>query len=177
MKGAESEIYSDMAICALEEPLEFTVMKEIISRNMTVATAESCTGGMVSARLINYPGASDAFVNGMVTYTNESKHRLLGVSNDTLDKYGAVSPQTAEEMCIGVAKVSGTDIGLSTTGIAGPGGGSAEKPVGLVYIGAAVKGTATVKKLLLKGSRQEIRTASAKAVIELLGQVLKNLED
>mgnify|MGYP003210745111 CR=1 FL=1 len=72
MKGAESEIYSDMAICALEEPLEFTVMKEIISRNMTVATAESCTGGMVSARLINYPGASDAFVNGMVTYMKVS---------------------------------------------------------------------------------------------------------
>ncbi len=177
MNNVKSGIYSDTANCALEEPLEFTVMKEIISRNMTVATAESCTGGMVSARLINYPGASEAFVNGMVTYTNESKHRLLGVRNDTLDKYGAVSPQTAEEMCIGVAKVSGTDIGLSTTGIAGPGGGSAEKPVGLVYIGVAVKGRATVEKLLLKGSRQEIRTASAKAVIELLGQVLENLED
>lgn len=156
------------------EPLEFRVMKEVISRNMTVATAESCTGGMVSARLINYPGASQAFINGMVTYTNESKHRLLGVNNDTLDKYGAVSPQTAEEMCLGVAKVSNADIGLSTTGIAGPGGGTAEKPVGLVYIGVAIKGTPKVKKLTLKGSRQEIRTAATTEVIELLKQELNN---
>ena len=86
--------------------LEYIVMKKVIKRGMTVATAESCTGGMVAARLINYPGASQAFVNGMVTYTNESKHRLLGVKNETLEKYGAVSPQTAEEMCLGVAKVA-----------------------------------------------------------------------
>lgn len=177
MDNLKSKIYSDTAKVILEEPLEFTVMKKIISHNMTVATAESCTGGMVSARLINYPGASEAFINGMVTYTNESKHRLIGVKNDTLEKYGAVSPETAEEMCLGVAKVSDTDIGLSTTGIAGPGGGSSEKPVGLVYIGVAVRGSVTVKKLLLKGSRQEIRTASAEAVIELLRQELENLED
>lgn len=159
------------------ECLEYTVMKSVISHNMTIATAESCTGGMVAARLINYPGASQAFINGMITYTNESKHRLLGVSNKTLDAFGAVSPQTAEEMCLGVASASGADIGLSTTGIAGPGGGSAEKPVGLVYIGVAIKGKAVVKKLLLKGSRQEIRTESAKAVIELTKQELENLED
>lgn len=160
-----------------DEPLEFTVMKAVISKGLTVATAESCTGGMVSARLINYPGASKAFINGMVTYTNESKHRLLGVKNETLEKYGAVSPQTAEEMCLGVSRVSGTDIGLSTTGVAGPGGGSVEKPVGLVYIGVAVKGRVRVKRLMLKGSRQEIRSASTKAVIELLGEELENLED
>lgn len=157
--------------------LEYRVMEEVIKRGMTVATAESCTGGMVAARLINYPGASQAFVNGMVTYTNESKHRLLGVKNETLEKYGAVSPQTAEEMCLGVAKVSGTDIGLSTTGIAGPDGGTAEKPVGLVYIGVAINGRAVVKKLLNKGSRNMIRTASTAAVIELLKEELKNTED
>lgn len=173
MENVNNEIYSTDS----EETLECQVMKAVISKNMTIATAESCTGGMVSARLINYPGASQAFINGMITYTNESKHRLLGVSNDTLEKYGAVSPQTAEEMCLGVAKVSGADIGLSTTGIAGPGGGTDEKPVGLVYIGVAIKGRVTVKKLLNKGSRQEIRTASTDAVIELLGQELKKLED
>lgn len=159
------------------EPLEYSVMKDVIKRGMTIATAESCTGGMVAARLINYPGASAAFVNGFVTYTNESKHRLLGVKNETLEKYGAVSPQTAEEMCTGTARVSGTDIGLSTTGIAGPGGGSNEKPVGLVYIGVYIRGKVVVKKLLNKGSREEIRKASTEAVIELLGCEIKNTED
>ncbi len=159
-----------------DETLESAVMKDIINKGLTIAAAESCTGGMAAARLINYPGASKAFVNGMVTYTNESKNRLLGVKNETLEKYGAVSPQTAEEMCLGVARVSGTDIGISTTGIAGPDGGTPEKPVGLVYIGVAIKGRAVVKKLLNKGSRERIRTASTAAVIELLRQELKNME-
>lgn len=161
----------------MNENIEDIVMKAIIDKNMTVATAESCTGGLVAATLINYSGASQAFVNGMVTYTNESKHRLLGVNTETLDKYGAVSPQTAEEMCLGVANVSGTDIGLSTTGVAGPGGGTDLKPVGLVYIGVAIKGRAVVKKLMNKGSRQEIRQASAKAVIELLKTELDNMNN
>ena len=159
------------------DTLESVVMEEIIKKGMTIATAESCTGGMVAARLINYPGASAAFVNGMVTYTNESKHRLLGVKEETLEKYGAVSPQTAEEMCLGAASVSGTDIGLATTGVAGPGGGTPQKPVGLVYIGVAINGRAVVKKLMNKGSRERIRKASAAAVIELLRQELKNMED
>lgn len=159
------------------DTLESVVMKDIISKKMTISTAESCTGGMVAARLINYAGASRAFINGMVTYTNESKHRLLGVSNETLEKYGAVSPQTAEEMCLGVARVSSTNIGVSTTGIAGPDGGTDEKPVGLVYIGVAINGKVRVKKLLNKGSRERIRMASTAAVIEMLRQELKNMED
>ena len=161
----------------MNENIEDIVMKAVIDKKMTVATAESCTCGLVAATLINYAGASQAFINGMVTYTNESKHRLLGVKNETLETYGAVSPQTAEEMCIGVAKVSGTDIGLSTTGIAGPGGGTDEKPVGLVYIGVTIKGKTVVKKLMNKGSRQEIRKASTLAVIELLKSELENMED
>ena len=154
----------------MNENIEDIVMKAVIDKKMTVATAESCTGGLVAATLINYAGASQAFIN-------ESKHRLLGVKNETLETYGAVSPQTAEEMCIGVAKVSGTDIGLSTTGIAGPGGGTDEKPVGLVYIGVTIKGKTVVKKLMNKGSRQEIRKASTLAVIELLKSELENMED
>ena len=161
----------------MNENIEDIVMKAVINKGMTIATAESCTGGLVAATLINYAGASQAFVNGMVTYTNESKHRLLGVKNETLETYGAVSPQTAEEMCLGVAKVSSTNIGLSTTGVAGPGGGTAEKPVGLVYIGVVINGKAVVKKLMNKVSRQEIRQASTLAVIELLKSELENMED
>ena len=94
-------------------------MKILEERKWTLATAESCTGGMVASRIVDYAGASKAFVNGMVTYTNESKSRLLGVKCDTLEKWGAVSSQTAEEMCLGVAKVSNTNVGISTTGVAG----------------------------------------------------------
>ncbi len=159
------------------EGVEYRLMEEIIRRGMTVSTAESCTGGMVASRLINYPGASEAFVNGFVTYTNESKHRLLGVRGDTLDKYGAVSPQTAEEMCIGAAKAGGTNIGISTTGIAGPSGGSPEKPVGLVYVGLYINGSVRVKKLNNKGSRQEIREQTTQSVLNMLFDELKNTED
>jgi nicotinamide-nucleotide amidase len=127
---------------------------------------------MVASTLIDYAGASAAFVNGFVTYTNESKHRLLGVSNATLEKFGAVSSQTAEEMCKGAADVSPTDVGLSTTGIAGPGGGTTEKPVGLVYIGVCVKGHTVTRELRLKGNRTEIRKQATTAVLELLGDCL-----
>lgn len=149
------------------------IMKEIISKKMTLAAAESCTGGMVSSRIVDFAGASEAFVNGLVTYTNESKHRLLGVSNDTLNKYGAVSTQTAEEMCRGVSRVSGTDIGVSTTGVAGPGGGTAQKPVGLVYIGVCIQGSTATKELRLKGSRTEIRKQTVTALFEMLKEQLK----
>ena len=159
------------------EGIEYRLMEEIIRRKMTVSTAESCTGGMVASRLINYPGASEAFVNGFVTYTNESKHRLLGVSNETLDKYGAVSWQTAEEMCSGAAKAGRTDIGISTTGIAGPSGGTPEKPVGLVYVGLYINGNVTSARLNNKGSRQEIREQTVEAVLNMLYEKLKNMED
>lgn len=155
--------------------LEDRVMELIISKGMTISTAESCTGGMVSARLINYAGASSAFINGMVTYTNESKHRLLSVSEDTLHTYGAVSSQTAEEMCLGIAKVNGTNIGLSTTGVAGPGGGTKDKPVGLVYIGVNINGNVVTKKLQLEGDRQQVRSKSTEAVIALLEEELNKL--
>lgn len=154
------------------KPIENTVMELLCKRKMTIATAESCTGGMVSARLINYPGASAAFINGMTTYTNESKSRLLDIDIDIINTFGAVSPETAEAMCLGVAKVSNTDIGLSTTGIAGPEGGTKEKPVGLVYIGVAIKGNAYVKKLMLKGKRNEIRSQAAYEVINYLLEIL-----
>lgn len=154
------------------KPIEDKVMEILIEKGLTIATAESCTGGMVSARLINYSGASASFINGMVTYTNESKSRLLDIDSDIINSFGAVSPETAEAMCLGVAKVSGADIGLSTTGVAGPEGGTKEKPVGLVYVGVSIKGKAYVKRLMLHGNRNDIRAEAAYDVIDYLYQLL-----
>ncbi len=150
--------------CTLEE----AVVKRLESKNLTIASAESCTGGLVAGRIINYPGASKVFVDGVVSYSNESKIKRLGVSEQTLEKYGAVSEQTAKEMADGIVKVLGADVGISTTGVAGPDGGTDEKPVGLVYIAVSVKGDTTVKKLNLKGSRNKIRDRVVTEVLTLL---------
>lgn len=116
------------------ETLEETVVRKLLSRGMTIATAESCTGGLLAKRITDVAGASDVFEMGAVTYANRIKEQVLGVSAQTLEQYGAVSPETAREMAEGIRKAAGSDIGIGITGIAGPGGGSAEKPVGLVYI-------------------------------------------
>ena len=152
--------------------IEYKVMEYLAENNLTISTAESCTGGMVSAKLINYAGASKSFICGMCTYTNESKSRLLDINPDIIETYGAVSTNTAEAMCLGVSRVNGTDIGLATTGIAGPDGGTAQKPVGLVYIGVAFKGKSYVKELRLKGDRNSIREDSANEVIKMLWEIL-----
>lgn len=176
MEPVVNEIYNrlgDYIYGEDDETLVSSIMKILEERKWTLATAESCTGGMVASRIVDYAGASKAFVNGMVTYTNESKSRLLGVKCDTLEKWGAVSSQTAEEMCLGVAKVSNTNVGISTTGVAGPGGGTAEKPVGLVYIGVAINGKATVERLDIHlGSRNRIRSYATARVLALLRQEL-----
>ena len=137
--------------------LENVLGEILVNRNLTISTAESCTGGMVAASLISYAGISSVFMEGAVTYSNEAKINRLGVKKETLDKYGAVSSEVAAEMAQGIAKTAGTNIGLSTTGIAGPGGGSAEKPVGLVYVGLYMNGEVKTKMLQLSGDRQEIR--------------------
>lgn len=116
------------------ETLEETVVRKLLSRGMTIATAESCTGGLLAKRITDVAGASDVFEMGAVTYANRIKEQVLGVSAQTLEQYGAVSPETAREMAEGIRKAAGSDIGIGITGIAGPGGGSTEKPVGLVYI-------------------------------------------
>ena len=176
MKPVVDEIYDRLGEYIYgedNETLVGAVIKLLKSKGMTIATAESCTGGMVASNIVNCSGASTVFVNGMVTYSNESKKRLLGVKPETLEKYGAVSEETAREMCEGVADVSGTNVGLSTTGIAGPDGGTEEKPVGLVYIGVHINGETTVKRLELKGSREKIRSRASTEVIELLRQLLR----
>jgi nicotinamide-nucleotide amidase len=148
--------------------LEETVAKLLVKNNFTIAISESCTGGMVSSKLINYPGISQSFMEGCVTYSNEAKMSRLGVKKDTLDKYGAVSEETAIEMATGVAKNLNTNIGLSTTGIAGPGGGTDEKPVGLVYIGLYINGEIKVKKCNFVGDREKIRERATNEALNLL---------
>lgn len=143
-------------------PIEEVVSKILVEKNLTIATAESCTGGLVSSTLINYPGISSVFMEGCVTYSNESKINRLGVSENTLIKYGAVSEETAREMAEGIAKNLNTNVAISTTGIAGPGGGTTDKPVGLVYIGIYINGKTTVKKYILQGNRQDIRLRATK---------------
>ena len=140
------------------------------SRSLTVATAESCTGGLVSELITAVPGASEVFVCGVCTYTNESKQSILGVSPDTLSRYGAVSRQTACEMAGGIRRVSGADITVSVTGIAGPGGGTPSKPVGTVWLAVSSQHGKETEMLSLDPSltRGEIRDKSAMTALGLL---------
>ncbi|MFR3566537.1 MAG: competence/damage-inducible protein A [Paraclostridium sordellii] len=151
-----------------ETTLEETVAKLLVEKNLTIAVSESCTGGMVSSTLIDYPGISQVFMEGCVTYSNEAKMSRLGVKKETLDSFGAVSTETAIEMAKGVAMNLKTNVGLSTTGIAGPGGGTTEKPVGLVYIGLYINGKIKVKKFNLAGSREKIRVKATKEALNFL---------
>ncbi len=155
-----------------ETSLEEVLAEMLVKNNLTIATAESCTGGMIAAKLINYSGISSSFLEGAVTYSNESKVRRLGVNKNTLETYGAVSSETAKEMVSGITKTSGADIGISITGIAGPSGGTEEKPVGLVYIGLSIKGEIIIKKLNLAGNRQKIRERATNIALDLLRREL-----
>jgi nicotinamide-nucleotide amidase len=154
-----------------EETLESSVGRLLADRGATVALAESCTGGLISKRLTDVAGSSAYFVEGFVTYSNASKERLLGVPEEVLDVHGAVSGPVARAMAEGVRKISGADYGLSVTGVAGPGGGTEEKPVGLVYVGVADAEGATAEKLDLTAwarSRSSIRERSANRALDLL---------
>lgn len=146
---------------------ENTVFDILIEKNIKVATAESCTGGMLGAAFTDYPGISSVFLEGAITYANEAKIRL-GVSADTLKAHGAVSRETAAEMAEAVRKRAGADIGISTTGIAGPGGGSPEKPVGLVFVGIATAEETKTYALRLSGDRDAIRRKTVSICLWLL---------
>ncbi len=127
------------------------VVQLLKERHFTLATAESCTGGLISAEITSVSGSSDVFGYGVCTYANEAKMKLLGVSGETLNTVGAVSQETAVQMAEGVRKLSGADIAVSVTGIAGPGGGTPEKPVGTVYIGFASDRTVYAERHLFTG--------------------------
>ncbi|MCL1974946.1 MAG: CinA family protein [Firmicutes bacterium] len=141
-------------------------------KNLQLATAESCTGGMLSAALTSVPGCSQCFGYGLITYSNEAKEHLLKVTQSTLNSYGAVSSKTAAAMAHGVAELAQAQIGLSITGVAGPGGATAEKPLGLVYVGLVVQGREITAKYSFKGNRDEVRTQSVKAALKLLQEQL-----
>lgn len=166
----------DSSIMDGESALEYSVAELLVKRGKTIAAAESCTGGLVAAQLINYPGISEVFVEGCVTYTNEAKVRRLGVSQDTLDKYGAVSEQTAREMAEGIRREAGSDIGVATTGIAGPGGGTDEKPVGLVYTAVCVDGETFVRENHFSGDRRKVRNRATRQVLSDLRMILEGIE-
>ena len=148
------------------------IIEELRSKGLTVSTAESCTGGLAASAFVDITGASDVYMGGFVTYSNELKESCLGVSHNTLKLFGAVSEQTAKEMAAGCALRAGTDVSIATTGIAGPGGGSKDKPVGLVYISCALRGRVEVRELRLDGDRTQIRRAAVKEALRLLEAML-----
>ena len=154
--------------------LEEKIVQEMQKRKFTITTAESCTGGLLAGRILSVSGASSVNNEGHITYSNEAKERLLGVQHATLETYGAVSEQTAGEMARGVARVANADIGLSTTGIAGPTGGTPEKPVGLVYVGCAIGDEVIVEECHFQGSREENRNLAVEAALQLLWRKLSN---
>jgi len=137
-----------------------------------LAFAESCTGGLVSSLVTEISGSSDVFMGGAVTYANEAKHNVIGVTVESLEKYGAVSAQVAEEMAAGACRTFGVEAAASITGIAGPSGGTPEKPVGTVYIGCSVKGKVSVAHHLFSGDRRSVREQSAAAALDMLIDVL-----
>lgn len=153
--------------------LEEKIVEELTRRGYTITTAESCTGGLLAGRILNVSGASSVYNEGNITYSNEAKERLLGVSHETLETYGAVSEQTAREMAFGAAKAANANVGLSTTGIAGPGGGTDEKPVGLVYVGCCINGETAVEECRFHGDRRENRDAAVEAALKLLSRQLQ----
>lgn len=154
--------------------LEEKILAKLIEKGYTITTAESCTGGLLAGRILNVSGASAVYNEGHITYSNEAKERLLGVKHETLEQYGAVSPQTAAEMAQGATRAANANVGLSTTGIAGPGGGTLEKPVGLVYVGCCINGDVTVKECRFQGNREENRNAAVEEALQLLLRNLSN---
>lgn len=159
------------------ETLEESIVKLLQKHELRVVTAESCTGGLLAGRLVNVPGVSDVFRQGFVTYSNKSKRKLLDVSKSTLKKHGAVSKQTAKEMAAGAAILTGADVAISITGLAGPDGATKEKPVGLVYMSCYINEKNHVKEYMFSGNRQKIRENAVVYALSLLRQsILDNYE-
>lgn len=152
----------------IDENLLKMVSEELKKRHLTVATAESCTGGLLAHTLTNISGSSEYFGRGVVTYSNQAKVELLGVSPKVLEEHGAVSEQTARTMAVEIRKRSNADIGVSTTGIAGPTGGTKDKPVGLVYIGVATSKNVKVKRFNFSGDRLGNKESTCNAALKLI---------
>ena len=156
----------------MEKASEDILFEKLLNKNMTVTSAESCSGGLISGRIVNVAGVSAVSPGGFVTYANEAKEELLYVKKETLDAYGAVSRETAYEMADGAVKRAETDVAVAVTGIAGPDGGTKEKPVGLVYIGVNVCGSIEVREYHFSGSRQKIRESVTATALAFLREKL-----
>ena len=160
-----------------DETLEESIVKLLMKHELTLTTAESCTGGLLSGRIVGVSGVSAVFNQGFVTYSNKAKRKLLDVSKATLEKYGAVSKQTAKEMAVGAAMAAHPDVAVSITGLAGPDGGTKEKPVGLVYIGCYINEKSYVQEHVFYGNRQKIRENSVAYALSLLRRcIVENFE-
>lgn len=155
-----------------ETTIESVLVKLLLEKKLSIASAESCTGGMIASRLVSCSGVSEVFLEGAVTYSNEAKMRTLNVKESTLKSVGAVSRETAMEMAEGIAKRASADIGIATTGIAGPGGGTAEKPVGLVYIGLYYKGNVNAFRYVFNGDRNNVRNRATVTALDLVRRAI-----
>lgn len=158
-----------------DDALEVMVGQLLEVRNLTLAVAESCTGGLIGHRFTNVPGSSGYFRGAVIAYANDVKESLLGVRSKTLAEHGAVSEQTAREMAAGVREAVSADVGVSVTGIAGPGGGTGEKPVGLVFVALVAEDVQRAEKHLFRGNRWTNKMHSADAVFRLLQSYLEGL--
>ncbi|MDL2293737.1 competence/damage-inducible protein A [Ruminococcaceae bacterium OttesenSCG-928-D13] len=170
-------ILGDMIYSDNMDDLETTAVRLLVDNGKTVATAESCTGGLLGERITSVPGSSAVFGYGAITYANDAKHKMLGVSNGTLRRYGAVSSQVAAEMAFGAARRRKDDYGIGITGIAGPDGGSVQKPVGLVYIAIACGRDVYVKKLSMSDrGREYVRELATQNALDMLRRIVRGLE-
>lgn len=159
------------------ELLEEVVGRLLKENSMTLATAESCTGGLLANRITDVPGSSEYFLEGVISYSNEAKEDLLDVPLSVLEAHGAVSGPVVEAMAKGVRTLSGSDIGIGISGIAGPGGGTAEKPVGTVYIGLDTEGVGAIsRKFQFSGTREQIKAVSSEAALDIIMKLLKSIE-
>lgn len=159
-----------MKFCLDEMNRYHQLIKFLIRHRLTLATAESCTGGLIAKLITDVPGSSEVFIGGVVSYSNAMKMKWLGVRPETLEQFGAVSEQTVEEMVAGIKKQTGADLAIAVSGIAGPSGGTPEKPVGTVFIGIAVREQHILRQYLFQGSRSQIRRQTATQAAELLLQ-------
>lgn len=169
------EVLGEYYVGSADVNLSERVVKKLKELAMTIAVAESCTGGMLAATLIDVPGVSEVFLEGLVVYHDEAKNSRLGVASKTLEAYGAVSLETAREMVVKLSKQTGANVSVSITGIAGPGGGTDEKPVGTIYIGILIDGNIQVVKCHFSGSREKVRDRAMNQALYLLFRMLTDL--
>lgn len=153
--------------------LEQKIVERLRAAGKTLAVAESCTGGLIGAAITSVSGSSECFIGGVISYSNELKEKLLGVDRSLLQRHGAVSEEVAAAMAVGVSRTTGADYSLSITGIAGPGGGTDEKPVGLVYIGLAGADETVIRRFVFEGNRSAVRSSAVEEALKLLLESLK----